>query len=212
MSNKAKSGSKEKASHKSKAKAGGKGYSGRRRAQNIPKLVTWESNHRELGAGCVIETSANSSGEIIMNKSNVGKSGRGKSGRKNNNIKSGSGKEGAKAGTGKAGSKGGAGRADKGHRRIEIGLYACQKSGSWTCCKEYGDLGDDPVCCKGDYIGKSYPNTEKSKEDGSNSNDIAKNSERSVVYPKNSGANGRFYPASPKAEYNGADSTSNDQK
>ena len=44
-------------------------------------------------------------------------------------------------------------RPDRGRRRTEFGLYACHTTGRWTCCNEYGDLGDDPVCCKEDPIG-----------------------------------------------------------
>ena len=121
---------------KSKGKFGSARYTvrrRRRRAQTSEDPNVWKSNRRELGDHCLIGT---------PNRAPGSESG-GKDGSK----------EGSKSAS-KEGSKSGNKRVegrDKGRRRTELGLYACTLSGSWTCCKEYGDMGDDPVCCKGDY-------------------------------------------------------------
>lgn len=50
-------------------------------------------------------------------------------------------------------------------------------SGSWTCCKEYGDMGDDPVCCKDHYTNEAnedvvlLPEASSSTENGKGSSD-----------------------------------------
>lgn len=134
------------------SKTGSKGNSRRykvrrRTAQtSTDEAVGWKSNHRELGDHCLI---GNPSKTVGIDSSLPGSKEGSKAGSKSGS-KEGS-KSGSKEGT-KSGSKGGIGRRDRGRRRTEIGLYACYLSGSWTCCKEYGDMGDDPVCCKGDYV------------------------------------------------------------
>lgn len=117
----------------------------RRRAQTSEDPITWKSNRREFGDHCLIGTPNGAPGSESGSKPGS------KEGSKSGNR--GGSKEGSKYGS-KEGSKSGNKRVevrDKGHRRTELGLYACTVSGSWTCCKEYGDMGDDPVCCKGDY-------------------------------------------------------------
>ncbi len=137
-----------KSGSKSAAKGGAKGnsrrYKVRRRGQeNTDEIVSWKSEHRELGDHCLIGA------PFVSATSTAGSKDGTKSGRKAGS------KEGTKAGSKegtKSGAKGGIDRRDRGRRRTELGLYACHMSGSWTCCKEYADMGDDPVCCKGEYI------------------------------------------------------------
>ena len=131
----------------SKGKAGSRKYTVHRRAQ-AREPVAWKSDRRELGVGCMISTielSRSSSNSKVGVRKNDGKSGGSKSGEQSESGKSGgkSGKDGSNVG-----------RHDRGLRRTEMGLYACEMSGSWTCCKEYGDKGDDPVCCKEYYTSK----------------------------------------------------------
>jgi len=152
------------------SKTGSKGnsrrYKVRRRGQeNTDEVLSWKSNHRALGDHCLI-------GNIYASTAGS-----------KEGTKSGS-KTGSKEGTNarskeatKSGAKGGIDRRDRGRRRTEIGLYACHLSGSWTCCKEYADMGDDPVCCKGEYVepvaGRISHSRETSK--GTTSSSSAKN-------------------------------------
>jgi len=134
----------------SKGKAGSRKYTVRRRAPAL-ESVEWMSDRRELGVGCMIgiielsRTASNSKAGVRKNDGKSGKYDRSKSGEKSESGKSGgkSGKDGSNVG-----------RHDRGLRRTEMGLYACEMSGSYTCCKEYGDMGDDPVCCKTHYTNK----------------------------------------------------------
>jgi len=161
-------------------KTGSKGnsrrYKVRRRAAQTSdaEMFAWKSNHRELGDHCLIGNPLKTVGigGSLPGSKEGSKSGS-KSGSKEGTgygSKEGS-KSGSKEGT-KSGSKGGIGRRDRGRRRTEIGLYACYLSGSWTCCKEYGDMGDDPVCCKGDYVepvvGRISPSNSKTTSSSSN--------------------------------------------
>jgi hypothetical protein len=173
----------DKAKSASKGKAGSRKYMVRRRAQALEPVV-WNSDRRELGAGCMIGTSeVGRTSSNTVSKVGVGKAD-GKSGKydgSKSDGKSGSGKFGGKSGSksggksGKYGSK--VGRHDRGHRRTEMGLYACHMSGSWTCCKEYGDMGDDPVCCKDHYTNEAnedvvlLPEASSSTENGKGSSD-----------------------------------------
>ena len=130
-----------------KGKVDSKRYRARRRAQATEKDIVWKSDRRELGDHCTINSvSARTSAGQSQSASKSGSKEGGKSGSKEG------GKSGSKEG-GKSGSKGGAERRDRGRRRTEIGLFACNLDGTYTCCKEYGDMGDDKVCCKGDYMG-----------------------------------------------------------
>jgi len=134
----------------SKGKAGSRKYTVRRRAPAL-ESVEWMSDRRELGVGCMIgtielsRTASNSKAGVRKNDGKSGKYDRSKSGEKSESGKSGgkSGKDGSNVG-----------RHDRGLRHTEMGFYDCETSGSYTCCKEYGDMGDDPVCCKTHYTNK----------------------------------------------------------
>ena len=140
---KGKSGAKrEKRNHHSKKKSA---YKATKDEDDASAPMKWKSHRRATGAGC-----SRGQGENGKNSSN----GRGKDSGKD--ASSGNGKDGSNA-RGKEGSKdarGGYGKfgRDRGRRRTESGVFACHYSGSFTCCQEYGNSGDEPLCCKGDYV------------------------------------------------------------
>lgn len=95
----------------------------------------WKSHRRMTGDGCSYRMS--------------GKDG----------SKSGS-KDGSKSGSSKSGSKYG-GSTKEGSRRLEIGVFDCHFSGSYTCCSLWGDTGDDPLCCKANLVSDIATTTKK---------------------------------------------------
>ena len=148
------------------------------------------SDNRELGEGCQIGSHLVTAAAKERDASKSGS----KSGSKEGS-KSGA-KEGSRSGA-KEGSKSGKTGVDprnRGRRRTEIGLFACDKTGHWICCQAYGDTGDDRVCCKTEpdttrekdkdedngpqgMIGK--PENEKEKETNPKSPITARNRQRS---------------------------------